>query len=229
MACAGVIAAAGLALTLAAGEPVVFATEAPFAPYTTLDASGGIGGFEREIGDEVCVRAQLTCSWVNVQFDRLVPGVIAGEFDVILGGMAITPERMAQVDFTMPYNETGGIDQLYGREGAPEPAKARVAVQSGTIQQSHALAMGWDVSAFGTPADVVGAVLAGTADLAFGAFETEVAGFPDLLPLYSEEVPDLGTAMAVCRGNDALLYQLNTALEGMFEDGTIDEITARWL
>lgn len=229
MACAGVIAAAGLALTLAAGEPVVFATEAPFAPYTVMDETGAIAGFEREVGDEVCARAQLTCIWVNVQFDRLLPGVMSGEFDVVLGGLAITPARMAQVDFTLPYNESSDIDVFYGREDAPEPARARIAVQSGTIQADHARAAGWDVMPFGTPSDVVGAVVTGRADLAFGPFEAETADLPDILPLYQEEVPDLGTAMAVCRGNDALLDQLNAALEAMTTDGTIDEITARWL
>lgn len=229
MGCTGAIAAAGLALTLASGEPVVFATEAPFAPYTTLDAAGEIGGFEREVGDEVCLRAQLTCVWQNVQFDRLIPGVMTGEFDVILGGLAVTPERMRLVDFTEAYNESSDIDQLYGHQGAPAPDQGRVAVQSGTTQHGHARDMGWDVLAFGTPAEVMGAVVAGKADLAFGAFETEAAAFPDILPLYEEDVPDMGTAMAVCHGNTALLTQLNAALGAMLEDGTIDEIAARWL
>ena len=208
---------------------MVFATEAPFAPYTTVEANGEIGGFERDVGNEVCARAHLKCEWRNVQFDRLIPGVMSGEFDVILGGLAVTPERMRAVDFTMIYNEGAGIDVLYGRAGAPEPDHARIAVQSGTIQESHARAKGWDVTPFGSPTEAVGAVIAGKADLAFGAFENEVAALPDLEPLYEEEVPDMGTAMAVCRGNAALLGQLNAALGAMFEDGTIDEITARWL
>lgn len=229
MACSGAIAAAGLALTLAAGEPVVFATEAPFPPYTILTEAGEIAGFEREVGDEVCARARLRCVWQNVQFDRLVPGVMAGEFDVILGGFAVTPERMALVDFTLPYNESSDIDVLYGRSDAPAPAAARVAVQSGTIQEAHARKMGWDVQAFGTPAAALDAVRQGRADLAFGAFDTEAAALPDLQPLYEEEVPDMGTAMAVCHGNAALLTQIDTALQAMRDDGTIDEITARWL
>lgn len=229
MACAGVIAAAGLALTLAAGEPVVFATEAPFSPYTLIDETGAIAGFEREIADEVCARAHLTCEWQNVQFDRLIPGVMSGEFDVILGGLAVTPERLALVDFTLAYNESHDIDVLYGRDGAPAPDAARVAVQSGTIQETHARNLGWNVFPFGTPKAALQAVTEGQADLAFGAFESEAAAFADLSRQYTEEVPDLGTAMAVCRGNTALLAQLNAALEAMSQDGTIDEITARWL
>lgn len=229
MACTGVIAAAGLALSLAAAEPVRFATEAPFPPYTMIDETGTIIGFEREVADEVCRRALMTCDWQNVQFDRLLPGVMSGEFDVVLGGLAITPERLRLVDFTLAYNESLDTDVLYGFEGAPAPEAARIGVQSGTIQEAYARDKGWNSRPYGTPGAVIAALLAGEVDLAFGAFTEEVGASPDILPLYEETVPDMGTAMAVCRGNQPLLTQLNAALEAMIEDGTIDEISARWL
>ncbi len=89
--------------------------------------------------------------------------------------------------------------------------------------------MGWNAFSFATEADVLGALTAGKVDLAFGAYATEATEAAGILPLYDEEVPDMGTAMAVCKGNTALLTQLNAALEAMIEDGTIDDITARWL
>lgn len=229
MACTGTITAMGLALTLASNEPVRFATEAPFPPYSYVDEAGEITGFERDVADEVCARARLTCVWENVQFDRLLPGVMAGEFDVILGGLAVTPDRMKLVDFSIAYNESSDIDVLYGRDGAPDPARARIGVQSGTIQEGHARAKGWDVIPYGTPQTVIDALLGGKVDLIFGSFGDETADLPDILSLYDEEVPDMGTAMAVCKGNSALLTQLNTALDAMLQDGTIDDITARWL
>lgn len=229
MTCTGTIAAVGLALTLASNEPIRFATEAPFPPYSYVDTSGEISGFERDVADEVCARAHLTCVWENVRFDRLLPGVMAGEFDVILGGVAVTPDRMKLVDFTIAYNESSDIDVLYGREGASDPARARVAVQSGTIQEGHARAKGWDTTPYGSPQAVIDALLAGKVDLIFGPFGDEVADLPDILPLYEEDVPDMGIAMAVCKGNSALLTQLNAALNAMLQDGTIDEFAARWL
>lgn len=229
MVCGGAIAAIGLGLTLATSEPVVFATEAPFAPYTMIDEAGQIYGFERDIADEVCRRALLRCEWQTAQFDQLLPGVMTGLYDVALGGIAVTAERQKLVDFTMAYNESTDTDLLYGAADAPPPKTARIAVQAGTIQESHARRQGWDVTSFGSPDDVIGALLAGRVDLAFGPFETELASVPEIAWRYEEQVPDLGTAMAVCRGNDALLTQLNTALDAMFNDGTIDEITARWL
>lgn len=104
-----------------------------------------------------------------------------------------------------------------------------MAVQSGTIQEGHARAKGWDTTPYGTPQAVIDALLAGKVDLIFGSFGDEVANLPDIVPLYDEEVPDMGTAMAVCKGNTALLTQLNAALDAMLQDGTIDDITARWL
>lgn len=229
MACLGVIAAAGAALVLAAAEPVRFATEAPFPPYTFVDAAGVITGFERDVADEVCLRARMVCDWQSVQFDRLLPGVMAGEFDVALGGIAITPERLRLVDFTLPYNETRDTDVLYGRQGAPGPDKARIGVQSVTIQESHARKRGWNFRPYANPQAVLDAVLSGEVDLAFGAFGEEAEARAGIMALYEEDVPDMGTAMAVCRGNTALLARLNAALESMLADGTIDEFAARWL
>lgn len=229
MACIGTIAALGLSLVLAANEPVRIGTEAPFAPYTLIDETGQIIGFERDIADEVCARAELSCAWENVQFDQLVPGVMSGRFDIILGGMAVTPERMKLVDFSLPYEEAQTSHRLYGLSGAPAPEAARIGVQSGTIHEGHARQKGWNIQSFGTGPEVVTALRQGKIDLAFGALSNEVDGTADIAPLYEEDIPDLGTAMAVCRGNDALLSKINAALATMLSDGTIDEISARWL
>ena len=57
MPCAGAIALAVTGLVLAASEPVVIGTDAPFPEYTYVDEAGEITGFERDVMDEVCTRA----------------------------------------------------------------------------------------------------------------------------------------------------------------------------
>lgn len=232
-ACIGTVAGLVSGLVLASSEPVVIATDAPFPAYTYLAEDGAITGFERDLMDEVCQRAVLDCRWTDVNFDQLIPGVMAGEFDVVLGGIAVTPERRELVDFTDPYHSTDPNEWYIGRPGAPEPANALTAVQSGTMQEGHLRDMGYRHLTFSTEPEVLQALRTGKADLALGPFETrqEIRDFVaengfDFL--YSEPIPDEGVAMAVCKGNALLLTTLNTTLDAIRRDGTLASLETRW-
>jgi len=233
MPCIGTVAGLMAGLVLAASEPVVVATDAPFPAYTYLDDAGTITGFERDLMDEICARALLDCRWTDVTFDQLIPGVMAGDYDVVLGGLAVTPERRDLVDFTAPYHATDPDEWYIGRPGAPDPASALVAVQSGTMQEAHLRQMGYRHLSFSTEPEVLAALVAGKVDLALGPFETR-ADIRDYIAangfdyLYSETIPDEGVAMAVCKGNGALLGTLNTALATIRDDGTLASLENRW-
>jgi polar amino acid transport system substrate-binding protein len=233
VACIGTIAGLAAGLVLAASEPVVIGTDAPFPEYTYVNEAGEITGFERDLMDEICRRAVLTCSWRQANFDQLIPGVMAGDFDVVLGGIAVTPERRELVDFTQSYHGTDPDEWYVGRPGAPEPAAALIAVQSGTMQEAHLRAMGYRHIVFSTEPEVLAALQSGQVDLALGPFETRrdirdfvaANGFDYL---YSETIPDEGVAMAVCKGNSPLLASLNTAIDAIRADGTLANLETRW-
>lgn len=233
MGCAGTIAALATGLTLAAAEPVVIGTDAPFPSYTHVDATGVITGFERDLMDEVCARAMLDCSWTLANFNQLIPGVMAGDFDIVLGGMAVTKERRRLVDFTLVYHLTDPEEWYIGRPGAPEPSRALTAVQSGTVHESHLRDQGYRHLSFSTEPEVLEALRLGQADLALGPFKTrsdiaEYANRNGIAFLYSDLLLDDGVAMAVCKGNDDLLDKLNAALSAMLADGTIATIEQQW-
>ena len=233
MPCVGTVAGLLAGVYLAASEPLVIATDAPFPAYTYVDAQGTITGFERDLMDEICRRAVLRCNWQDVNFDRLIPGVMSGDFDVVVGGIAVTPERRQQVDFTQAYHSTDPEEWYIGRPGAPEPSAALTAVQSGTMQEEHLRHMGYRHLVFSTEPEVLGALVSGKVDLALGPFETreeirEFIATNGLDFLYSEAIPDEGVAMAVCKGNDALLTTLNTAIDGIRRDGTLASLETRW-
>ncbi len=117
MACGGIMAGVATGLILAATEPVVIGTDAPFPAYTYLDESGVITGFERDIMDEVCSRARLDCTWKLANFAELIPGVMSGRFDVVLGGIAVTDDRRQLVDFTASYHSTDPQEWYIGFPG----------------------------------------------------------------------------------------------------------------
>lgn len=235
MGCFATVSALGAVLTLAAAgdDLVTIGTEAPFPPYMQFTTEGELDGFEHQLMAEVCVRAQLTCDWQLVTFGELIPGVMEGRFDVVLGGMAITSERRDLVDFTTPYLIDGSSSWFYGPKGAPLPEDAITAVQSGTMHESYLRANDLSHKAFATEPEALDALISGQVDLAFGPFENR----PDLAdmldgsgmePLFDAYLPDDGTAMAVCKGNETLLGQLNAALAAMTKDGTLELLESRW-
>lgn len=233
MSCVGAIAAAATSLVLASVEPVVVGTDAPFPAYTYLDEAGQITGFERDVMDEACARAALACSWELANFDQLIPGVMSGRFDVVLGGMAVTSDRQQLVDFTKSYHSTDPEEWYVGRPGAPEPAAALIAVQSGTVHEAHLRKLGLRHVSFPTEPEVLAALDAGKVDLALGPFQTrtDLAGFfadNGIGFLYSDMIHDDGVAMAVCKGNTELLDSLNAALNSMQADGTLASLETRW-
>lgn len=233
MAC-GALTAGIAALHLASASPVktIIGTEVPFYPYTQMDENGEIAGLDRDIADEVCLRAHLRCVWIATQFDKLIPGLTMGAYDIIMGGIAITDPRQKRVDFTIPYTKSGSSSSFIGLPGAPAIDDALTAVQSGTIQEQHLFDTGRRYVALPNEVAVLEALKQGRADLALGAFNSEATdqliveyGYEFL---YREDIFDDGTAMAVCKGNDPLREKLDAALSAMIEDGTLDEISARW-
>ena len=149
-----------------------------------------------------------------------------------MAGIAITPSRMDRVAFTLPYDTGSDIADFIGHPGAPAPDQARIAVQAGTIHEAHLRATGRDFRSFGTQDAVVDALRTGQVDLAFGIYDAgrlaTLRATAGIDVRSSERVAHGGTAMAVCKGNDALLHQLDAAIAGMLSDGTIDEIAGRW-
>lgn len=232
MVCAGTMAGAVAGLVLAASDPVVIGTDAPFPAYTYLDEGGVITGFERDVMDEVCARAILDCRWTLATFGQLIPGVASGQFDVVLGGIAVTDDRRQLVDFTQSYHSTDPEEWYIGRPDAAAPAVALTAVQSGTVHEAHLRRLGYRHVPFATEPEVLAALTAGTADLALGPFQSrsDIEAYMaahGLRYLYSDLIPDDGVAMAVCKGNP-LLDSLNAALGAMRDDGTIAALETRW-
>ena len=72
-------------------------------PYNGIDDNGQFIGFEIDLGNELCKRANLDCAWVKNDWDSIIPNLKGGNYDTIIAGMSITEERMKEIDFTRPY------------------------------------------------------------------------------------------------------------------------------
>ena len=79
------------------------ATEGGYPPFSDTRADGKLEGLDVDIGNALCVELQLRCSWVKVEWEAMIPALIAHKFDAIVASMSITEERKARVDFTDKY------------------------------------------------------------------------------------------------------------------------------
>ncbi len=78
-----------------------------FEPWSACNADGELIGFEIEVATKVAEDMGVEVEFVRTNWNYIIPALIAEEFDVIISGMTILPERNLKVNFTSSYNSTG--------------------------------------------------------------------------------------------------------------------------
>ena len=81
-------------------------TDATYPPFESVDSSGKFVGFDIDILDAICAEIKAKCTYVNQDFDGIIPALVAGKFDVIDSSISITEERKKTIDFTDKYYNT---------------------------------------------------------------------------------------------------------------------------
>lgn len=225
------------ALAMTAGmafaqDTVRLGTEGAYPPYNYLDDSGQVAGFERVLGDELCKRAELTCEWVTNDWDSIIPNLVSGNYDAIIAGMSITPEREEVVDFTQNYTPPSPSSFAAMSEDV-DLETAVIAAQTGTIQAAHVSSMeGATLVEFTNPDETVAAVQAGEADavMADKDFLIPVVEENPEMVFVGEDVPlGGGIGMAFRESDPELRAQFDAAIQSMKDDGTLNEMIGEWL
>ena len=78
-----------------------------FVPWAMRDKEGNLIGFEIEVAKKVAADMGVEVEFVPTAWSGIIPALIAKKFDVIIGGMSITPSRNLTVNFTAPYAHSG--------------------------------------------------------------------------------------------------------------------------
>ncbi|MEM7673396.1 MAG: transporter substrate-binding domain-containing protein [Verrucomicrobiota bacterium] len=90
-----------------------------FVPWAMRDKSGNLIGFEIDLAKQFAKDHGLEIEFVPTAWDGIIPALIAGKFDVIIGGMTITDARQKTVDFSIPYAQ-GGVQLAAHKEKAKD-------------------------------------------------------------------------------------------------------------
>ena len=78
-----------------------------FTPWSMRDKNGELIGFELDVGRALAEDMGVDVEFVPTAWDGIIPQLVAGNFDVIISGMSITPARNLTVNFTEPYAYSG--------------------------------------------------------------------------------------------------------------------------
>ena len=78
-----------------------------FVPWAMRSKTGELVGFEIDVATKLAADMEVEVEFVPTAWSGIIPALIAGKFDVIIGGMSITPQRNLTVNFTIPYAHSG--------------------------------------------------------------------------------------------------------------------------
>lgn len=238
MALAVVLLAGFSAVSSAKSDTVTVATNATYAPFEWRDKdSGKIVGYDIDILKAVTKRAGLDYDLRLINFNGIIPGLLAGQVDMAITGMTITDHRKKKVDFSEPYYDSGvrilvradnqdihSIDDLKGR---------KVGTEIGTTAYHYLTTHYPDLKLQLYPASSemymalnngnVDAVLFDEPSIAYYVKTKGEGQVKTVGPLYEGEY----YGIAFPKGSP-LRAKVNTALTAMKKDGTLAEIYEKW-
>lgn len=215
-------------------------TSPDFPPFENLE-NGQYVGFDMELGQAIANKLGLKFEPTNIQFDGIIPAVVAGgQCDIGLSGFSVDPERAQQIDFTDSYyiddqavvalkNSSYTADTLTSINAS----NVIIAVQSGTTGEDYAKENfpNATIQPYGNATDCFAAMQSGQANVictnnAVAKKMIETA-YSDAQIIKADATGE-EYAMVVSKDNTALKDAINKALSELKADGTIDTLTQKY-
>lgn len=78
-----------------------------FVPWAMTAKSGDLIGFEIDVAKRLAQDMGVKIEFVPTKWAGIIPALLTGKFDIIIGGMGIRPDRNLKVNFSIPYDHTG--------------------------------------------------------------------------------------------------------------------------
>ena len=221
-------------------EVLTVAMELAYPPFETKDEEGNPSGvsvdFMEDFGEYIGKEIRIE----NTSFDGLIPSLQTGKADMVMSSITITEERKQTVDFSEPYanamlavltNKDAGISSV---EDLDQNGK-KVAVKTGSTGYLYAQEhlQNAEIIALQDESACVMEVSQGKAD---GFIYDQLTVYrnwqnnqdtTDAVFLPFQDVEPWG--IAVKKGNQELLDQLNAFIETYREDGGFDRLTEKYL
>ncbi len=224
---------------------LIMATNAQFPPYELVsDGEGfngtGFEGIDIEIASAIADKLGLELQIDDMDFDSALVAVQNDAADVVLAGLSYSEERDEVLDFTDSY--ATGVQVVIVKEDSDVTmdnlGEKMIGTQRGTTGYIYASdtpengGYGEDhVSAYDNGATAVQALVNGQVDAVIidEAPAKEYVAANDGLTILPGNWVEEQYCAAVNEGNTELLNAINTALNELMDDGTVQEILDKYI
>ena len=230
----GETAEAGEVTTVTEGI-LTMGTNAAFPPYEYYEGDTVVG-IDAEIAQAIAEKLGLSLEIVDMDFNSIITAVQSGKVDVGIAGMTVDPDRLENVDFTDSYatgvqvvivtedSDIASVDDLEGK---------LIGTQEGTTGWSYCSEDYGDdmVIPYTNGATAVQALLDGKVDCVV-IDQQPALSFVEAnegLKILETEYAVEDYAIAVSKDNTALRDAINTALNELIEDGTVQGILDKYI
>lgn len=212
---------------------LVFASSGEFKPFSVTAADGKMTGFDIEVGEAIAQELGLEPVQKKMKFGSIVESVKAGRVDAAIASHTITEERLEHVSFSTPYYYSGpqifvrpdsSVEKLADLEGL------EIAVSKGSTYEENAASISTNIIFYDSDVTALEALNRGKHDSVITDFVTGKEAIGAGMEIEGKEL--LGKseqAIAVAKDNEALLKKINEALQTLKENGTLAEISKKYI
>ena len=213
-------------------------TEPTFAPIEfQKEGSTEFDGFDMDLVRAIGKQMNMKVEILNMGFDALIPAINAGNIDLAIAGMSITPDRQKAVDMSDPYYVAGLVVGVRkddnALKGVNDLNNKGIAVQIGTTGAERAAKVpGAKVKNFNTNAEVflelknkgVDAVII---DKPVAEYFLATGGGKDYAKIVGDtmEAESYGISL---KKNSPLTKEINKALLDLKKNGEYDKLYEKW-
>lgn len=222
-------------------EVLIAGTEPTYPPFESADEDGNIVGFDVDLLNAIAEDQGFEVKFNTFEFDGLISAVKADSCDIIAAAMNVTPERAEEVDFTETYFASAKTI-LVAKDNttitSPDDftKDMKVAAQIGTSEADYVQSLAADGKI--KEAVVLNQTTQCILQLQNGDVDAVVMDAPvaniylakngDTVKALDTEIDPADMAFAVKKGNTELLDKLNAGLKNVVDNGTYDQLVAKW-
>lgn len=212
-------------------------TEGVYAPFSYHDpATGQLTGYDVDVARAVADKIGVQIEFVETPWDSIFAALEANRFDIIANEVTITDERKAKYDLSEPYSVGEGV--IVTRTGdnsitSLDDLKGKVAAENATSNWSEiARQAGARVEAVEGFTQAITLLNQGRVDVVVNdsiAVYAYLAETGDTSVKIAGEVGEKSEQGFAARKDSGYLPELNRALDELRADGTLAQISQKYL